>query len=205
MKDDIEGLKRAYLKILDVLIFCNLPLLAGLFITAESVVPLIYGPGWQETTHLIQIFVFVSLFACLSHPLFTLAFTRGKPNLLFYLNLATLVVKIPLVYVLGHLYGVTGIAVSFLLATFFNLVANFFLVHYLVGDFFGQFLKNFVQPLLFGVIMVAVIATYKTVVGHEGMVHTVAQIALGALTYVGLTLAFKFSFADLRALRLAKG
>lgn len=205
MKDDIEGLKRAYLKILDVLIFCNLPLLAGLFITAESVVPLIYGPGWQETTHLIQIFVFVSLFACLSHPLFTLAFTRGKPNLLFYLNLATLVVKIPLVYVLGHLYGVTGIAVSFLLATFFNLVANFFLVHYLVGDFFGQFLKNFVQPLLFGVIMVAVIATYKTVVGYEGMVHTVAQIALGALTYVGLTLAFKFSFADLRALRLAKG
>ncbi len=102
MQDDNEGLKRAYLKILDVLTFCNLPLLAGLFITAESVVPLIYGPNWNETTHLIQIFVFVGLFSYLGHPLFTLAFTKGKPNLLFYLNLATLVVKIPLVYFIGN-------------------------------------------------------------------------------------------------------
>lgn len=201
MQDNNEGLKRAYLKILDALAFTNLPLLAGLFITAESVVPLIYGPGWDETTRLIHIFVFVGLFSCLSHPLFTLAFTKGKPNLLFYLNLVTLVVKVPLVYVLGHAYGVTGIAVAFLLATFFNMIANFWLVHYLVGDFMSLFLRNFVQPLFFCVIMVAVIALYKTTFGYEGIVHTIAQVALGGSVYIGLTLAFKMSFSELKALR----
>lgn len=201
MQDNNEGLKRAYLKILDALAFTNLPLLAGLFITAESVVPLIYGPGWDETTRLIHIFVFVGLFSCLSHPLFTLAFTKGKPNLLFYLNLVTLVVKVPLVYVLGHAYGVTGIAVAFLLATFFNMIANFWLVHYLVGDFMALFLRNFVQPLFFCVIMVAVIALYKTTFGYEGIVHTIAQVALGGSVYIGLTLAFKMSFSELKALR----
>lgn len=203
MQDDNEGLKRAYLKILDVLAFCNLPLLAGLFITAESVVPLIYGPNWSETTHLIQIFVFVGLFSCLGHPLFTLAFTKGKPNLLFYLNLATLVVKIPLVYIMGHAYGITGIALSFVLVTVFNLVLNFWVVHYLVGDFLSLFLKNFIQPLFFCVVMVAVIAVYKSVIGYEGLIHTVMQIALGGATYVGLTLAFKMSFTELKSLREA--
>lgn len=201
MQDDNEGLKRAYLKILDVLTFCNLPLLAGLFITAESLVPLIYGPNWSETTHLIQIFVFVGLFSCLGHPLFTLAFTKGKPNLLFYLNLATLVVKIPLVYFIGNAYGITGIALSFVLVTLFNLVLNFWVVHFLVGDFLNLFLKNFIQPLLFCVVMVAVIALYKSVIGHEGIIHTSMQIALGGATYVGLTLAFKLSFTELKALR----
>lgn len=200
MQDDNEGLKRAYLKILDALTYCNLPLLAGLFITAESVVPLIYGPGWEQTTELIRIFVFVGVFFFLSHPLFTLAFTKGKPNLLFYLNVVTLFIKIPLVYWLGNLYGVIGIASAFLLTTFINLIINFFLVQYLVGDFFGRFLRNFVQPLFFCLIMVGVISGYKTVFGAEGLIHTLTQIALGGTVYVGFTLAFKFSFSELRAL-----
>ncbi len=205
MQGDNAGLKRAYLKILDALSFTNLPLLAGLFITAESVVPLMYGPGWDESARLVQIFVFVGLFSCLGHPLFTLAFTKGKPNLLFYLNVATLLVKIPLVYIMGNLYGVTGIAASFVLATLFNLVANFWVVQYLVGDFLRDFFRNFIQPLAFSAIMVAIIALYKQFIGNEGLFHTLAQVALGGSIYGGLTLAFKMSLAEIKALRTVRG
>lgn len=201
MKDNTDGLKHSYLKILDFISYCNLPLLAGLFITAESVVPLFYGPGWEKTVELIHIFVFVSIFSCLSHPLFTLAFTKGKPNLLFYLNLATLVVKIPLLYWLGTTWGVTGIALSFLLATLFNLIANFGLVHSLIGDFFGQFLRDIVKPIAFCLVMMGVVAIYKTVVGYEGLLNTLAQVGLGGLTYAVLTLAYKLSFTELKAYR----
>ena len=46
-KGDTNELKKSYLTILDLLSYVNLPLLAGLFITADSVVPLFYGPGWE--------------------------------------------------------------------------------------------------------------------------------------------------------------
>ena len=203
MQGNNAELKRAYLKILDILSYCNMPLLAGLFVTAESVVPLVYGPGWEKTIELIHIFVFVGLFMCLSHPLFTLAFTKGKPNLLFYLNLVTLVVKIPLVYVLGQHYGVIGIATAFLLATLFNLLANFAIVHYLIGDFMGTFLKNVVQPTLFCLLMVGAVTAYKAVIGHEGPINTIAEIALGGTIYAGLTLAFKLSIQELKTYREA--
>ena len=203
MKDSVSDLKKSYLKILDFISYCNMPLLAGLFITADSVVPLIYGPGWEQTIELIRIFVFVGIFTCLSHPLFTLAFTKGKPNLLFYLNLATLLVKIPLVYFLGMYWQVTGIAVAFLLATLLNLIANFFVVHYLIGDFMGTFLRNIAKPIGFCLLMVGVIYVYKVSVGSSGLVNTLIEIGLGGAVYAIMTLAYKLSFAELQAYRQA--
>lgn len=203
MQNDNAELKRLYLKILDILSYCNFPLLVGLFMTADGVVPLLYGPGWEETIGLIQIFVFIGMMMCLNHPLFTLAFTKGKPNLLFYLNLVTLLVKIPLVYWLGRSYGVTGAAAAFLLTTLFNLVVNFGIVHYLIGDFVGVFLRNVARPVLFCLLMVGTIMVYKFLFGYEGVVNVLAEITLGGAVYLGLTLAFKFSVRELKELRQA--
>ncbi|NDU98461.1 MOP flippase family protein [Spirosoma terrae] len=201
MKESNAALKSSYLKILDFISYCNMPLLAGLFITADSVVPLIYGPGWDKTVELIQVFVFVSIFSSLSHPLFTLAFTKGKPNLLFYLNLVTLIIKIPLVYWLGTTWGVMGIATAFLLATLLNLIANFLLVHYLIGNFWADFLRNIAKPILFCLIMIATIYIYKITFGHEGLFNTIAEITLGGLVYGILTLSYKLSFSEIRSYR----
>ena len=199
MKDSISALRNSYLKILDVISYCNMPLLAGLFITADGVVPLIYGPGWEPTVNLIRIFVFIGLSACLNHPLYIVAFTRGKPNLLFYLNLGTLIFKIPLVYFLGTHYGLTGIAVAFLIAQVLSTIANFSIAHHLIGDFVGEFLRNIAKPFLFCLIMVGAVGVYKTLIGDTGLVNVILEIGLGGLTYVILTLAYKLSFAQLKA------
>ncbi|MCW3081241.1 MOP flippase family protein [Segetibacter sp.] len=203
MKDNLSGLKNSYLKILDFLSYINLPLLAGLFITADSVVPLFYGPGWGQTIELIKIFVFISFFSCLSHPLYTLAFTRGKPKLLFYLNLATLAVKLPLLYVFSKYWGVTGIAMAFLLATFINLVLNFCIVQHLIGAFINTFLKNLLKPIFFCLLMVAIIYAYKLFIGYAGIVNTITQVCLGGIIYGVLTLIYKISFSEIKALKKA--
>ena len=201
MKDDPEELKSSYLKILDIISYFNLPLLAGLFITAESIVPLIYGPGWEPTFPLIKIFVFVSILSCLSHPLFTLVYTKGKPNLVFYLNLVTLAAKIPLVYFLGKYYQVTGIAVAFLLSTFINMVLNFVIVQSLIGTYIKRFLTNFSKPIIFCLLMVGIVYLYKHFVGYVGLVNAFVEIAIGALIYFSLTLLFKFSYAEIKQIK----
>lgn len=197
-KGDTNELKKSYLAILDLMAYVNLPLLAGLFVTADSVVPLFYGPGWEPTILLIRIFVFVSIFSALSNPLFTLAFSKGKPKLLFLLNVATLVVKIPLVYWFGHEWGVVGIAMAFLTATFVNLMLNFRIVHSLVGPFIGEFFLNFTKPFLFCLAMVGAITLYKSYTDSINVINTSIEIAMGALIYIGLTLRFKLPLAELK-------
>lgn len=201
MKDNNEELKKSYLNILDLVSFLNLPLVAGLFVTADVVVPLLYGPGWEPTIPLIRIFTFVSIFYCLSNPLFTLAFTKGKPNLLFYINLATLILKVPLLYFLGARYEVTGIALAFLISMFLNLIMNFYTVHRLVGPFMQQFLAMFSRPVAFCAVMIAAIALYKYTVGNDGIIHAAAQILIGGGIYLLLTHRFKMSIREIMALR----
>lgn len=193
MKEDSSQLKKSYLKILDLISYLNFPLLAGLFITAISIVPLIYGPGWEPTIDLMKIFVFVSIFTCLSHPLFTLAYSKGRPDLLFYLNLVTLVIKLPLLYLFGKQWGVIGIAYSYLVATFINMILSFFIVQYLVGDFILDFFKNLFKPIIFCVLMIAGIIIYKSSIGYVGLFNTITEICLGGIIYVGLTLLFNIS------------
>ncbi|MVM34789.1 MOP flippase family protein [Spirosoma sp. HMF4905] len=200
LKGDTDELKKSYLSILDLLTYVNLPLLAGLFITADSVVPLFYGPGWEPTIQLIRIFVFVSIFTFLSNPLFTLAFSKGKPKLLFFLNVITLFIKVPLVYVLAQYWGVVGIALAFMLATLANLVMNFRIVHTLIGPFLGEFAQSIAKPILFCLLMVGAIVLYKSYADSISVVHTIVQIVLGGLIYIGLTLRYKFPLAELKTL-----
>ncbi len=201
MKEDDNELRKAYIKILDLISYLNMPLLAGLFITASSVVPLLYGPGWEPTLPLIQIFVFQSLCSCLANPLFTIAFTKGKPNLLFYLNLVTLIIKIPLLYWFGSYWEVTGIALAFLTSTFINLVLNFMIAKWLIGSFYQAFFANFAKPALFCLLMVLSVYLYQQFVGNEGVIHTFVQIAIGGAVFVALTLKYKMSLPEILAMR----
>lgn len=199
MKDDDSGLKRSYQQILDLVSYLNLPLLAGLFVTADSVVPLIYGAGWEPSIELIKIFVFASFFTCLSHPLFTLAFTKGKPKLLFYLNVFTLCVKIPLVYVFAHYWGTIGVAMAFMLSNLINLVANFSIVHSLIGSFLKDFFANISKTLAFGLAMVGIVSVYKSFITHSDLITTLIQIAIGGAVYGVLTLLFKVPYVKVKA------
>ncbi|QJW89949.1 MOP flippase family protein [Spirosoma taeanense] len=199
-KGNTNELKKSYLTILDLLSYVNLPLLAGLFVTADSVVPLFYGPGWEPTILLIRIFVFVSLFTFLSNPLFTLAFSKGKPKLLFYLNVITLVIKIPLVYLFAQYWGVVGIAMAFLTATLANLLINFRIVHSLVGSFLGEFAQNIAKPVLFCLVMFGAISLYKAYADSINLVNTCVEVGIGALIYIGLTFRYKYSLTDLKTM-----
>ncbi|WP_077920611.1 MOP flippase family protein [Spirosoma sp. 209] len=203
MKENNEELKRSYLKILDIISYCNMPLLAGLFITADIVIPILYGPGWESSVDLVRIFVFLSFFSSMSHPLFILVFIKGKPKILFYLNLVTLLIKVPLLYGLGSYWGVTGIALAFLLATFINYVFSFLIAHRLIGSFYKPFFANIRLPVTFCLAMVCLILLYKTFIGNTGPVNAAMQIAIGGAVYGGLTLLYKLSFPEIMALRKA--
>ncbi|MFT2009010.1 MOP flippase family protein [Pontibacter sp. 13R65] len=200
-KEQPIELRNTYLKILDLISFINFPLLIGLFITAEGVVPLVYGTGWEPTFPLIKIFVFVSMLSCLGHPLYTLVFTKDKPQLLFKLNIFILFIKIPLVYLLGTYWGVIGIACSFLIATIIHTGINFFIVNYLIGDFFKPFLANISKIAVFCLSMVLCVYLYKSFVGFSGLFDTLVQIGIGGITYLVLTLIYKYSLADLKNLK----
>lgn len=200
IKDD-AGLKRAYLKIVDFITYCNFPLLAGLFITSSTTVILIYGSDYQGSIPLVKVILFVSFLSCITAPVSAVALSKNKPNIMFYLNLFSLAVKIPILYVLSHYFGLMGIVYGYVLNTALETVMILNIVNRLVGSFMTVFLSNIIKPVLFSFIMVITIAVYQSFVGTQGIYNLIAQIILGACVYVFLTLKYKISIQEILELR----
>lgn len=198
MKEEAAEMKRAYIKILDFLTYINVPLLVGLYITSDTLVPLLYGASWDSTVGLIRILVIASFFMCLGHPLFTLAYSKGKPNLLFYLNIFTLIIKVPLVYFFGHIGQSTGVAWAFAIATFLNVVANFAIAQYLAGAFIKEFVLKLLKTLLFSAIMLLCVYFYKSIIGSQGVFNLIMQILIGGTVFGALTLKFKLTLSEIK-------
>ncbi|RZA00366.1 MAG: colanic acid exporter [Sphingobacteriaceae bacterium] len=201
VKDNIAYLKSSYLKMTSFISYCIFPLLVGLFLTAFNVIPLIYGPGWDNTIPLVKIFAFMGILFSLMYTTPPVAYLTGKPNYLFYKNLVMLVVRVPVIYVAAQMYGLTGIAVGFLITTILSLVLNFYMVKKMVGSFYMELIQDHVKPVLFSLAMAVVILLYKYFIGDAGLVHTLIQISLGGLVYAGLVLKYKLSFAEIKNLR----
>lgn len=200
MRDD-GGLKRAFLKIVDFITCCNYPLLAGLFITSSSVIVLIYGADYQGSVPLVKVILFVSFLACLSAPGPSIALSKNKPNLMFYLNICSFAIKIPTIYFFSKYFGLMGITYGYVLTSLIETTMMFYIVTNLVGNFFGEFLKNIIKPIAFCLVMVAVISIYREFVGTMGIYHVIAQVAIGGIVYAGLILKFKFSLSNVMELR----
>jgi lipopolysaccharide exporter len=200
IKDD-EGLKRAYLKIVDFITFCNFPLLAGLFITSTTTVVLIYGSDYQGSVPLVKVILFVSFLSCITAPVSALALSKNKPNVMFYLNLFSLSVKIPILYFLSHYYGLMGIVYGYVLNTTLETLMILFIVNRLVGSFMSVFLNNIFKPIIFSFIMVSTIALYQMFIGREGITNLLIQIVIGGCVYILLTLKYKISIREILDLR----
>ena len=200
MKDN-EGLKRAYLKIVDFITFCNFPLLAGLFITAGTVVPLIFGQNFIASIPLVKIVVFVGFLSCLTTPFSAIAFSKGRPNLVFYLNFIALIIKLPIIYFSAKNYGLIGITYGYLVTSLIETILTSYQVKNLIGNFFTQFLNNIYKPIIFCLCMVCVIYAYQFFIGNKGLIHTLIQVVIGGSVYVALTLKFKMSFNEIKSLK----
>lgn len=200
IKDD-EGLRRAYLKIVDFITFCNFPLLAGLFVTSSTTVVLIYGADYQGSIPLVKVILFVSFMSCISAPVSALALSKNKPNIMFYLNLFSLSVKVPILYFLSQYFGLLGIVYGYVLNTALETLISLFIVNGLVGSFIQVFLRNIVKPVVFSLIMVLIIAAYRHYIGAGGIYHLLIQVFIGGCVYALLTIKYKLSIKEILDLR----
>ncbi len=200
MKDD-EGLKRAYLKIVRFISYCNFPLISGLFITAASIVPLVYGQGWDKTVELVRILVFVGFLICITAPVSSLILSKNKPGILFRITVISLFIKLPLLYIGAKYYGLTGIACSYLISALVDTLIEFGYVRKLIGKFLYDLWHNIHLPLLFCLIMISIVAFYQYFIGSGNLIHTVVQIGLGGLVYMALVLKYTISLREILNLK----
>ncbi|HOP98041.1 MAG TPA: MOP flippase family protein [Verrucomicrobiota bacterium] len=115
IQHDKPRVRRAYLRVINVLTFITFPMMLGLVLVADPFVRVVFGSAWLGVIPLIQVLGFVGLTQTLCNPCGWIYTSQGRTDWMFWWGLAgsgLLIVSI----VTGILIGtVQAVAVAYLI------------------------------------------------------------------------------------------
>ena len=147
VQNDLDRLRRGYLRVLTFLTSINAPLLVGLGAVAPVAIPVIFGTKWVESILLVQLLSIVSLIRSTCNPIGSLQLARGRADLGFHWNLFLLIASVPTIYIGGKVAQATGVASALLLLQAALAVpVYFFLVKPLIGECGRAYATSILKP-----------------------------------------------------------
>jgi O-antigen/teichoic acid export membrane protein len=117
VRDDRRRLTQAYLKSVNSIVVVGLPLLVGMWITAEPLIRVFLGDKWSEAAPSLRWLSLASIPYLFIGPIGPLGIALNRPSIFFRLALSEFVFKLPLLLIGALFYGIPGVlAVRFTIA-----------------------------------------------------------------------------------------
>ena len=115
MTGDRERIRSAYLRVVRATALITFPMAAVLWVGADQIVHLVWGPGWQPVADILRGLAILAAVQPVNSLSGAVYMARGATGLLFKLSILNAVVLIAAM-LLGLPFGVTGVAVAISLA-----------------------------------------------------------------------------------------
>lgn len=195
IRNEADKLRQGYLKMLEILTLINFPLLIGIAITSDYLIPIVFGAKWTPSIVIIKLLAGVGLMRSLINPVGALFIAKNRPELGFKWNLSLLLAQLPGIYIGLYLFDIQGVALSFLLLQAIYTVLNYtILIRSLLGRCLKEYLSSIANGLLLSGIMA--ISTYLFALTLKSLRTSnstilIMQILLGIAVYISLLLFIK--------------
>ncbi|BBI31807.1 MOP flippase family protein [Cohnella abietis] len=193
IQDQIEQLRRGFLKITSIVSYVNAPIYLGLIVTAPFLVPLAFGEQWTPSIPLIQVLAGMILIRSIIMNTSSLLLAKGRADIAFKYTLISLVVILPALTLGAYVGGGTGVAVAYLLAQ-----VVLFGIHYrisvngILGACLPVYLRSLSPGISYSLLMALGVLGIGQIVqsSYTHIVIVCLQIAFGALLYAVLLYLF---------------
>jgi O-antigen/teichoic acid export membrane protein len=184
VQDDPAMLRRYYLKIVNVVAFICFPACWGIYLIAESAVPLLLSEKWLPAVLPLQILSMITACRAIQAINAPLEMAVGRPGIAL-LNVAIIGAVMALCFFVGSSYGLEGLAyawfgfpVAFLITTAITVR----LIRLSLADYF----KGLTHPFLgTGFMVLTVLVGQNLFLERADLVaHVAASVVLGFVSYV---------------------
>lgn len=185
---DARALRHGFLVVTKLLTTTNAPLLLGFAAIAPGAVPFLLGAQWTPAIPLVELLSVIAIARTVNNPVGSLVLAVGRADKSFYWTVAQFAVQLP-VYTL--LLMRDGLVPATLFLCLVNWSAVFLVYIYLLrpilGSIFARYVRAFLPPIGLALAMAILVRLLSTVAIASPSVLLVAQIAVGAIVYCGLT------------------
>lgn len=143
-QQDINELKKQYLRLINIISTINIPAYAILFLFAPTIIELLYGKGFEDIIILVRILSVYMIIRAVNSPVGSLVIATGRTDIEFYWNVFSLLVT-PIFIYIGSFYGVIGAALGITMSILVLFIPAWKLM---VFKMTGASLREYVSALL---------------------------------------------------------
>ncbi|MFJ3455758.1 colanic acid undecaprenyl disphosphate flippase WzxC [Scandinavium goeteborgense] len=186
IQDDTAKLRVNFYKLLSVVGIINFPVLLGLMVVSNNVVPLVFGEKWVSIVPILQLLCVVGLLRSVGNPIGSLLMAKARVDISFKFNVFKTFLFIPAIIIGGHVAGALGVTLGFLLVQVVNTVLSYFvMIKPVLGSSYRQYILSLWLPFYLSLPTLAV--SYGLGVALNGAMSLplllVIQIGAGALAF----------------------
>lgn len=208
IQDDVESVKRAYLRATRMIALLTFPMMIGLIILAEPTILAVYGQKWQEAIGIVQVLCFSGMAQSIYFTGGWIFLSQGRTDIVLRWALYTTVVRV-VGFLVGARWGLMGVAWAYLLGTYvFICYPTWSCAGRMLNLGFKALIRNIAGPFCSAASMGLFLwITDRWVFGGQThLIRVLIQVPLGVLLYGFLIRQFRLeAFGDVRKIILDLG
>ena len=183
VQDDAALLRRYYLKIANLVSFVTFPVCWGIFLVADSAVPLLLSDKWQPVVLPLQILSMVTSLRALHILNAPLETALAKPEITIC-NFVIITLFLSARFIVGSAYGLEGLAYSWLVFPIVFLITTSITLRLIKLPLVDYF-RELRHPFLGTAVMVIAVLTIQTafLAGRSLATRAAGTVAVGILAY----------------------
>jgi O-antigen/teichoic acid export membrane protein len=143
-QDDLQLLKKNYLKLINIVSSINIPVYVAIIVLAPILVRIMYGPNFDSIVILVRVLSIYMVFRAIGNPIGSLVIATGRTDLEFKWNVLNLLIM-PIFIYFGTKFGVVEVAYSLVLSALILFVPSWRLLTYKMT---GATLKEYTKAIL---------------------------------------------------------
>jgi len=190
IQDNLNKLKDAYLKVLQLTAFISIPISGGIFILAPELTSTFLGDKWMAMVPAMQALALAGLVRSIASTTVPVFYAAGKPKIETKWQIIRLLVLAALIYPFSIKWGILGASIAVLLSIFASNIGFSFMVIRITKCGAKNFNKLIILPLINGIIIVLSIFVLKTYINATGILSLLLLVCAGILIYLGITYFF---------------
>lgn len=186
LQSDPSAVRRAYCRVLAVVMLFVLPASVGLFVLAEPLIQVIFGDKWLPAAIPLQVLTLFGLLRALTSFSGFLFEGIGKPKAAFLLGLIRLLVIAPAIVPMIKFYGLLGAALTVTVGIAAQWLAGLVFLRKFAGITVAQLMGSIWQPLWTTVLMGFAACTLTLAVDARSLAGLATVVVASAILYGAL-------------------
>jgi O-antigen/teichoic acid export membrane protein len=211
IQDDKNKVRLAYMRATRYIAAVSFPMMMGLLVVAPQFIRVIFGPQWERSIFLVQVFAVLGLGQSVGSSVGWIYQSQGRTDILFRWGIFSTIVTVT-AFIVGLHWNAEGVAVAYATSSYLIAYPSFFIPFKLINLKVSRFVRQFDTIFLATIGMAAATFALRVYLERTGwasdLISLILLVALGIACYVSLLFIvdrklFKEVFQLLKHLRQA--